>query len=193
MSKKKNSTPTKFIYKNKEKTNNIEMAESLNDFFVNTGSSVESKIPKLKQHFVSYLGESNNKNIFLQPCSYTEILLIINEMKSSKASRPNSIATNLLMEFPRFLVYPLVVLINMSFEEGVFPSLNKEAGVCPIFKKFDRNKCENYRPISLLSNISKIFERVMYTRLENVLSEILYRFQFGFRKGFSTNHALAAL
>ena len=80
----------------------------------------------------------------------------------------------------------------MSFEEGVFPSLNKEADVCPIFKKFNRKKCENYRAISLLSNISKIFERVMYTRLETFLnlSDILYRFQFGFRKGFSTNHAL---
>ena len=105
-----------------------------------------------KRHFVSYLGESNNKRIFLQPCSYTEILKIINEMKSSKASGPNSIATNLLMEFSHFLVYPLVALINMSFEEGEFPSLNKEADVCPIFKKFHRNKCENYRAIALLSN-----------------------------------------
>ena len=82
-------------------------------------------------------------------------------MKSSKASRPNTIATNLLLEFSNFLVYPLVVLRNMSFEEGVFPSLNKEADVCPILKKFDRYKCENYRAIALLSNISKIFERVM--------------------------------
>ena len=69
--KKKYSTPTKLIYKNKEITNNNEMAESLNDFFVNIGSSVESKIPKSKRPFVSYLGESNNKSIFLQPCSYT--------------------------------------------------------------------------------------------------------------------------
>ena len=62
-------------------------------------------------------------------------------------------------------------------------------------KKSIGNKCENYRPISLLSNISKIFERVMYTRLENFLnlSEILYRFQFGFRKGFSTNLALLSI
>ena len=118
-------------------------------------------------------------------------------MKSLKASGPNSIVTNLLMEFSHFLVYPLVVLINMSFEESVFPSLNKEADPCPIFKKFDRNRCENYRPISLLSNITKIFEHVtvMYTCLENVLnlSKIIYRFQFGFRKGFSTNHALLSI
>ena len=80
------------------------MAESLNDFVVNIGSSVESKIPKSKRHFASYLGESS---------SPTEILLIINEIKSSKALGANSIATNLLIEFSHFLVYPLVTLINM--------------------------------------------------------------------------------
>ena len=56
-------------------------------------------------------------------------------------------------------------------------------------------KCENYRPISLLSNISKIFERVMYDRLDNFLTslEIIYKFQFGFRKTYSTNHALLSI
>ena len=53
----------------------------------------------------------------------------------------------------------------MSLKESIFRTLNKEASVCPIFKKEDKNKCENYRPISLLPNISKIFERVMYNRL----------------------------
>ena len=172
--KKKNSTPTKLMYNNKGTTNNIEMAESLNDIFVNIGSSVESKIPKSKRHFVSYLGESNNKSIFLQPSSYTEILLI-NGMKSSKASGPNSIATNLLMEFSHFVVDPLVALINMSFEEGVFPSLNKEADVCPIFKKFDRNKCENYRPISLLSNINGCY---LHNHLQGLPSKLFIHTYF---------------
>ena len=83
----------------------------------------------------------------------------------------------------------------MSLKESVFPLLNKEANVCPIYKKGDLSKCENYRPISLLSNISKIFERVMYVRVEDFLksSEILYNFQFGFRKQYSTNHALLSI
>ena len=50
----------------------------------------------------------------------------------------------------------------MSFKEGIFPSLNKQAIVCPIHKKEDIKRCENYRPISLLPNTSKIFERLMY-------------------------------
>ena len=86
-------------------------------------------------------------------------------------------------------------IINMSLKEGVFPTLNKEADVCPIHKKNETTKCENYRPISLLPNISKIFERVMYNRLDEfmTLSEIIYKFQFGFRKQYSTNHALLSI
>ena len=116
-------------------------------------------------------------------------------MKSSKACRPNSISTNLLIEFAELLIYPLVSIINMSLEECMFPSLNKEADVCPIHKKNDKTKCENYRPISLLPNISKIFELVMYNRLDNFLNsaEIIYKFQFGFRKQYSTNHALLSI
>ena len=106
VSKNKNSTPTKLIYKNQEKVSNVEIAESLNDFFVNIGSSVESKIPQSKNNFQSSLGIPNSKNIFLEPCTPAEILKIIENMKSTKASGPNNISTNLLIEFSQYLVYP---------------------------------------------------------------------------------------
>ena len=116
-------------------------------------------------------------------------------MKSTKANGPNSISINLLIEFSQYLVYPLVYIINKSLKEGSFPSLNKEADVCPIHKKNEREKCANYRPISLIPNISKIIERVRYNCLDNFLStsEIIYKFQFGFRKQYSTNHALLSI
>ena len=73
--------------------------------------------------------------------------------------------------------------------------MNKEAEVCPIYKKGDASKCENYHPIPILSNISKIFERVMNACIEDFLKtlEVLYEFQFGFRKQFSTNLALLSI
>ena len=85
--------------------------------------------------------------------------------------------------------------MNKSLTEGVFPNSLKLALVCPIFKKGDVTKCANYRPISLLSNISKIFERVMYNRIEHFLEEhdSIYELQFGFRKNYSTNHALLSI
>ena len=116
-------------------------------------------------------------------------------MSTSKASGPHSIPVNLLIEFIDVLIDPLISVINLSLKEGIFPSLCKEGYICPIYKKDNRFKCEHYRPISLLPNISKIFERVMYNRLDNFLDQhdIIYPFQFGFRKKLSTTHALLSI
>ena len=71
----------------------------------------------------------------------------------------------------------------------------KIANVCPIYKKKEVYKCENYRPISLLSNISKIFERIMYNRVLDFLDtfDLIYKYQFGFRRHHSTTHALLSM
>ena len=105
-------------------------------------------------------------------------------MSTSKASGPFSIPSKILKEFDGFFVPILTTIINKSLKEGVFPSNLKCAKVIPIFKKGDKTKCPNYRPISLLSNVSKIFERIMYNRLETHLNSnsILYKHQYGFRK-----------
>ena len=83
----------------------------------------------------------------------------------------------------------------MSFETGIFPELCKVAKVIPIFKKDDELLCENYRPISLLPIFSKIFEKVIYKRMYQFLTEnnLIYDRQFGFRSKHSTNHALVSL
>ena len=116
-------------------------------------------------------------------------------MNKSKAAGPNSIPTNILKMNVKILAKPLALLINSSFVEGVFPDDIEIADVCPIFKKGDKDKCGNYRPISLLSNLSKLYERCMHTRLYDFLakSDTFYEFQFGFRKQYSTNHALLSI
>ena len=83
----------------------------------------------------------------------------VDKSLTSKACGPNSIPTNILKNNIVDLAEPLEIILNMSLNEGVFPQLMKLGNVCPIFKKSDKNKCENYRSISLLSNLSKNFER----------------------------------
>ena len=83
------------------------------------------------------------------------------------------------------------VLFNLSFSSGIFPDKLKIAKILPVFKKGSKLECSNYRPISLLSNLDKVIEKLMRKRLMEFLNEqkIFYCKQCGFRKGFSTAHA----
>ena len=83
-------------------------------------------------------------------------------------------------------------LSDMSFLTGQFPSVLKIAKVIPIHKKQSKVDYANYRPISLLSNIEKIIEKLMYKRLSNFLdiNNLIYSLQFGFQQKYSTTHAL---
>ena len=63
----------------------------------------------------------------------------------------------------------------------------------PVFKKKDRNKVENYRPVSILPNLSEIYERCLYDQMYKYFNHILSKWQYGFRKGFSTQHCLLVM
>ena len=84
------------------------------------------------------------------------------------------------------------LITNLSFSNGIFLANLKTANVSPIFKKDDHTSCSKYPPISLLSNISKIIERLIHSRLMTFLNanEILYERKFRFRHNHSTTHAL---
>ncbi len=195
VSKKSKVSITKVIVDKVAITENKKISEAVNNFFVNMGSSVEAKIPRVSTSFRSYLKPPNPNTIFLNPCTVEEVIEIIGKFSSGKASGPFSIPTNLLKEFRHLFANPLVIIINKSLEEGCFPNLLKLAIVCPIFKKNDRTNCANYRPISLLSNIGKLFEKIVYNRIEKFIedSKLIYDLQFGFRKKYSTNHALLSI
>ena len=195
VSKKTRTSPTQLFYKNETHSTNNAMASVMNDFFVNIGNVVEDKIPHVETEFTTYLKEPNPETIFLNPVLKEETIFLISQVKRSKACGPNSIPTNILLVNIHILADPLTTILNKSILEGVFPNLLKLANVCPIYKKNDKSKCENYRPISLLSNLSKIFERMMHSRLYNLLesSNSIYKLQFGFRKKYSTNHSLLSI
>ena len=195
INKKKNTTINSLKYKGKKLTENMDIANSLNEFFVNIGNSVEEKIPNSSKNYKEYIGNSVVNSFLPNPVLEDEIKNIITKLNKSKAAGPNSIPTNILKMNASILSRPISLLINISFTNGEFPSDIETADVCPIHKKGDKDMCGNYRPISLLSNMSKIYERCMHTRLYDFLSqsETFYNLQFGFRKNYSTNHALLSI
>lgn len=92
------------------------------------------------------------------------------------------------------LLYPLTLLINASFEQGKFPTNLKSAKIIPIFKKGDRRKVENYRPIAILSVFSKIFEKAFATKILDFLNKfsLINEIQHGFTRSKSTTTATVA-
>jgi hypothetical protein len=101
-----------------------------------------------------------------------------------------------MLKFVKFeIATPLVHMFNLSLSTGIFPSKLKMSRTVPIFKSGDPQKCDNYRPISLLSNISKILEKAVAERLMNHLkyNNLINENQFGFQPGVSTVHHLTKL
>ena len=113
-------------------------------------------------------------------------------MNTSKSVGPYCIPTNILKLSCPVLPKPLVKLINFLFSEGTFRNLPKFANIIPVFKKGDNLDYNNYRPISLISNIGKLIEKIVHKRLYSFLEKnsLLFKQQYGFRNKLSTNHAL---
>ena len=101
----------------------------------------------------------------------------------------------MLKEGSDALSYPLCRLFNLSLQKHQFPSSWKVANVVPVFKKSDPQKVENYRPISLLSLIGKVFEKCVYKQIHNfiVTNNIITPHQSGFTIGDSTVNQLLYL
>ena len=114
------------------------------------------------------------------------------ESSNCKSIGPASIPSKFLKSFQTALGKPVSLIANLSFSTGSFPDNWTIANLTPIFKKDDRTICNNYRPISLLSNISKTIKKLIHDRLKRFLNKhnILYERQFVFRHNHSTIHAL---
>jgi hypothetical protein len=125
----------------------------------------------------------------------TDIDKIIRSLKTKLSSGEDGISTKLLKAISPAVIEPLTIIINQSLLTGIFPQKLKIAKVVPIFKSKDKSDINNYRPVSLLPAISKVFERVVYNQLYNYLKQnnLLHKNQFGFRPEHSTELACISL
>ena len=89
------------------------------------------------------------------------------------------------------ILTPLTTIINQSLSTGIFPDQLKIAKVIPLYKKDDQYILDNYRPISLLPSLSKVFEKTVFLQLYEYLdkNKLLYKSQYGFRSLHSTEMA----
>ena len=114
-----------------------------------------------------------------------DILDIVNV---NKASRPDRISNRMLKYTSTSKSKPLSISYNRSPQEGIFQEPWKHFQVVPIYKKGERTIPANYRPVSLLSNVGKVFERVLFKHIYNHLyiNNLLYKYQTGILPSHST-------
>ena len=162
------SVPTALTDKGKTIVNPIDIANAFNNYFTNVALNIQSSIRYSNKTFSDFLPNIDVNSFFISPTDNTEISDIISTLNPLKAIGPNSIPTKILKLLNKDISNQLTVLFNLSFSSGVFPNILKISKIIPIHKKDSKLTCSNYRPISLLSNIDKILERLMYN--------ILYKF-----------------
>lgn len=173
--------------------NSSDIANAFNTFFIEQPLVLRSD--NLNSNHSTLNVNVNKKTMFFSPISEHDIVRIVNSLKKSNSTGLDNISTNILKANLHYVAQPLSYIFNMSLENATFPDVLKTARVIPLYKKGDKKLVENYRPISLLSVISKILEKIVFQQMFNFLiqNDVLTECQHGFCKGKSTTSALLQL
>ena len=173
-------------------TESNKISNSLAGHFDDLPGSLIKDMPNSSHKYLNNI-EMNNKSMILFPATPNEIINIICQLKNNNNTR--DIPTKLLKLASEEISIILCNLFNKIIEHGIYPSALKRAVITAIHKKGSKIDICNYRPISVLKVIDKIFEKLLYSRLEkfflkfNLFSEN----QFGFTKGKDTGIAVTKL
>jgi hypothetical protein len=175
-----------------------ELACVFNNYFIKVTNLTQTGNLKYDPTATENLNTVYNRpfgQIDLAPVTAQEIKKIIRSLKRTTSSGYDEVPPRVLKQSLLFIISPLTYLCNKSLTSDIFSSWLKYSQVIPIFKKGNKFEISNYRPISLLTSFSKIFEKIIYKRLANHASthNILSKTQFGFRTKMSTGNAIYQL
>ena len=166
-------------------------------YFAGVGGEFAKKIPKATKSITAYLKllQSNKSSLYLVPTCKGEVIRIVSTLPAKTSSGHDNISNILLKEIIDPLASVLVDVFNKSMATGRFPEIMKLAEVVPLYKSKEHYLENNYRPISLLMTMSKILEKIVYTRVYSFLQDTgqIYDNQYGFRANHSCEHAVGQL
>ena len=181
------------MYLNKnEYKNEQQISEAFNHYFSTIGSSLAQKIPSNNESILKCMPPAIANSMYLSEITEVEITNIVKQFKPSRSVGHDDMNVLLLKCIITSLSKPLAVLFNHSFQLGTVPKLFKIGKIVPVHKNKDKSNIANYRPITLLVQVSKILERCFYNRLIKFIdvTQILHKRQYGFRSKHSTSHAV---
>ena len=192
LGRNKESYPAAFNIENSEVSDDTKIANSFNDYFADIPYRVQNSLDNTQSNYL-HLVKSNTNSFFFHPTTPTEVSEIINKLKNGDNIK--DIPVKILKLASTQLSPTIAKLFNLSVELSVFPEILKVANIRPVFKAGSKSDIGNYRPISILPVLDKIFEKIIYKRLYSFFEKfnILSDNQFGFRNKKSTLHAALQL
>ena len=181
----------------------VKVATHFNNFFSDIAGNLVDKLPpiigkygydfvkKFYQDKVSMLGGGFS----FTPVSKEHVLKMLIGLNSHKATGLDGMPARFIIDSANIICKPLCHIVNLSIQSGEFPCDIKKAKITPIYKKKAKTEAGNYRPVSVLSIISKIIEKIACEQLTEYLdsNSLLYELQSGFRSSFSTDSCLIHL
>lgn len=170
-----------------------EIANIINTHYVNISSKLNiSNDPPITYEQTDSSTTKCKEQFVLHQTDEKEIHKAISSLKNKRSQDIHGLSNMLLKVCGKNILQPLKTIINQSLKTGIFPDKMKVAKILPIFKKGDKHKIENYRPISLLPAFSKVFEKILHNRLSTFLekNKLICTQQSGFQKNKSTMTAV---
>ena len=188
---KKSNPPSTIIYNSVEITEPTQICNIFNDYFINIGQNLSNNIQSNNINPLNYLGDRCLNSFSSTPTTPLEIFNLIKKFKNKKTSI-NNIPIAIIKKISHIISPLLAQLFNESIDTGIFPEKLKTGRVIPLHKGGASNNISNFRPITILSVYSKIFEKLVHKRLVSFISQnnLIKLNQFGFQQNKNTSDAI---
>ena len=158
--------PDQIVYEGNIISDEQTILNSLNAHFSSVGQKIAQSIEtEPNVSFKDYLTSTTQSRFRFEPVNSATVKGVIKELKNKSSSAEDGLSSKLLKEMSNELSHPISVIYNQSISTGLFPNSLKIARVRALFKKGDVKNPSNYRPISILPAISKVFEKIMLKQL----------------------------
>lgn len=189
---KSGSRVDKIVHNNISYTDNKNISNIFAEYFSTIGPKLAEKFDTELDNFKKYLPQPSLQSAYFPSIAQQEVYKEIITLKDIKTCGPDNINPFSVKLARDYITVPLTHIYNLSLSLGIFPERLKISKTVPIFKKGNKEQCNNYRPIAISSIFSKVFEKLLHSRFSSYLNKfkIIYDYQFGFRKNHSTTSAL---
>ena len=201
------------LKKNNDIINNPdEICHIFNDYFANIGNDIgnnddetlrveeivtkysqHTSIQQIKKHLAKKFKGKEPDSFSFRMVTAKEVHAQIMCLKTNKATGFDDISASFIKQISGEISVPLTKIINECIWQGIFPKDMKKANISPIYKKKDSLLVENYRSISILPVLSKIFEKILHQQMYGYFKCIFHKLISGFRTGYSCNYILLKL